>query len=155
MDYIVYLYYITSSTWCSGPISWWKCLKSGMLHIHDSVICRFTSELPLQWCQLVCFHLQLGLVYIRHADQGGLKAERSPRQLRGQSDSWDAPLMLTKLIWQLTHLLLLSPVFVSQGGLFSGAPLCQTLHRPRVRRQNHQHQKALGQRWEKEVKERH
>lgn len=43
----------------------------------------------------------------------------------------------------------MSPVFVSQGGLFSGAPLCQTLHRPRVRRQNHQHQKALGQRWEK------
>ncbi len=45
---------------------------------------------------------RLGSVYIRHADQGGLKAERSPGRLRGQSDSWDAPLMLTKLIWQLT-----------------------------------------------------
>lgn len=36
-------------------------------------------------------------MYIRHSDQGGLKAERRPGQLRGQSDSWDASLMLTKL----------------------------------------------------------
>lgn len=36
--------------------------------------------------------------------------------------------------------------FFSQGGLLSGAPLCQALHRPRVCRQNHQHQKALSKR---------
>ncbi|XP_024918244.1 calcium/calmodulin-dependent protein kinase type II subunit beta isoform X4 [Cynoglossus semilaevis] len=37
-------------------------------------------------------------------------------------------------------------VIFTAGGLFSGAPLCQTLHRPGIRRQNHQHQKTIGQR---------
>lgn len=34
-----------------------------------------------------------------------------------------------------------------QGGLLSGAAMCQTLHGSGVCRQNHQHQKAVGQRW--------
>lgn len=56
-------------------------------------------------------------------------------------------LMLTQRLWAVQHLF---SCLVSQGGLLSGASLCQALHRPRVRRQDHQHQEALGQRWEQE-----
>lgn len=83
-----------------------------------------------------------------------LKAEGTSGRLVGQPDR-----LLTKLsnllLPRSSLVLLLTTVVVlpvplscaSQGSLLCGAPLCQTLHRPGVRRQNHQHQKALGQRW--------
>ncbi len=64
------------------------------------------------------------LICVHQAFKSGWFKSREESRLWGPSDSWDAPLMLTVLVWQLTRLVLLS---LFPRGAFSVVRRCVKL----------------------------